>query len=103
MRSGFVVVTVAVCLIAGCKQPEKSSALVQQVEKAGAGDLSNTSEGAMEQWLAGHKEVAQQIQPGCGTAAKDAPAAWRDSTEGKLCSADAKVMFFVPKDIYKAY
>ena len=103
MKALLIASCAAVLLIAGCKGSDNTGPIVAKVQAAGAGDLSQTSDAGMEQWLTGHKDVAKSIQGDCGDRAKSQPATWRDSTEGRLCSADAKVMFFSPKDIYKPY
>jgi hypothetical protein len=94
-------------LATGCKSSEPGSAanskIVQEVQAAGSGQLDGADEASMQGWLNKHQDVAKKISGECGTATKAATAQWAGSTEGRLCAADAKVMFLVPKDLYHAY
>lgn len=115
MRKAIVVLgTVLGLMVSGCKsnQPgsssvpaetKPSSAIVQQVEAAGSGDLEGLNEPAIQNWLAKHADVAKRVSPQCGQVARNATAAWGASTEGRVCDAVAKVMFFQPKDLYNGY
>jgi len=115
MRKVIVFVTLAIgIMVSGCRssQPgssvlptvtEPPSAIVQQIEAAGSGDLEGLNEPAIQNWLAKHSDVAKRVSPQCGQVSHNAPAAWAASTEGRACDAVAKVMFFEPKDLYNGY
>lgn len=98
------------CALAGCKSDSGSvgstpskSPIVARVEAAGSGDLESLDTSAIQDWLSKHQEVAKSVSPACGTASKNAAAAWSVSTEGRVCTATAHVMFFAPKDLYSGY
>lgn len=57
------------------------------VEAAGAGDLRIASSQAVETWFRQHKDLAVEIKQLCQPIREKAPAAWADSTEGKVCAA----------------
>ena len=82
--------------LAGCSlnQAETKTALVQQVEQAGAGDLSKASTGAIQQWLAKHVELAKEVDRSCRPIREKATANWADGTEGRLCEAARSVTAF---------
>jgi hypothetical protein len=82
--------------LAGCSlnQAEPKTALVQQVEQAGAGDLSKASTGAIQQWLAKHGELAKAVDRSCRPIREKATANWADGTEGRLCEAARSVTAF---------
>jgi hypothetical protein len=82
--------------LAGCssKQEEPSSPIIQTAEKAGAGDLTNSSTQAMEQWLGKHRSVSDTIENMCKPVRQTANVQWGDSTEGRLCSASHDLAFF---------
>ena len=82
--------------LAGCSlnQAEPKTALVQQVEQAGAGDLSKASTGAIQQWLAKHGELAKEVDRSCRPIREKATANWADGTEGRLCEAARSVTAF---------
>ncbi len=114
MRKLILVVTALGFTVTGCKSKQSgspseptmtqpSSAIVQQVEAAGSGDLESLNEPAIQNWLAKHSDVAKRVSPQCGQVARNASAAWGASTEERVCDAVAKVMFFEPKDLYNGY
>jgi hypothetical protein len=82
--------------LAGCtaKQEEPASPIIQTAEKAGSGDLTNSSTQAMEQWLGKHRPVSDTIEGMCKPVRQTANAQWADSTEGRLCSASHDLAFF---------
>ena len=80
-----------------------NSKIVQEVQGAGSGPLDGVDESGMQAWLANHVDVAKQIAPECASATKEAKAQWAQSTEGRLCAADAKVMFFQSKHAYDSF
>jgi hypothetical protein len=101
----FAGASLLVCAaLVGCKSDDKGSsarsAIVQQVEAAGAGDLDNATEPMIRGWLGGHLPVTKQIGPACSVAAKTATANWQATTEGRVCTAAAQVLFYAPKQLY---
>lgn len=100
MKFSYLLIAAVVLTLTACKSSSSpstnpspataspaSSSIVQKVEAAGAGDLSGTSESAIEQWMKNHPDFAQQIQTDCGPVQANAKASWYDSTEGRVCQA----------------
>jgi hypothetical protein len=86
---------VGLVMLAGCARlSERKTPLVERVEKAGAGDLSNASSDAMTRWLEDHQQIAAEVNRECEALRASATAAWNDSTEGRLCQAAAVAKFF---------
>ena len=71
--------------LVACRTPEPRSAVVEKLEQAGSGDLSNVSTGSIHDWLAKHKDLAYEVDSMCKPIRASAPAQWSDSTEGKVC------------------
>jgi hypothetical protein len=80
------------CSLFAPKEPR--SAIVEKVEKAGAGDVSTTSTQAIQEWLGKHLEVADAVEEMCKPVRQSADAKWADSTEGRVCSAAHTLAFF---------
>jgi hypothetical protein len=83
--------------LAGCSffaQKEPRSAIVERVEKAGAGDLSTASTQAIQEWLGKHREIADAVEDMCKPVRQNADAKWSGSTEGRVCSAAHTLAFF---------
>jgi hypothetical protein len=79
-------------LLSSCSKPETKSAIVQGLEQAGAGPVSSeTSDGAIRDWLHKHPKTAESIDGQCKPVRQNAPAAWADSTEGRVCKAARSV------------
>jgi hypothetical protein len=79
--SGALVVS-----LSSCTKPEPKSAIVQALEQAGAGPVSSeTSDAAIRDWLHKHPKTADSIDAQCKPVRQNAPAAWADSTEGRVC------------------
>jgi len=74
-------------LMCSCKKTEPPSAIVQKVEAAGAGDLSSASADSIEQWFLKHQDVAWETKKACMPIRATAPAAWKETTEGRVCEA----------------
>jgi hypothetical protein len=111
IRGAFAVIG-TLLLMTGCKSDSNNvpttpvapqSPIVAQVEAAGSGDLETVDTPAMQNWLAKHIDVAKKVAPECATVSKNAPANWAGTTEGRVCTATAHVMFFAPKDLYNGY
>jgi hypothetical protein len=91
MKISCVALIIVFCL-AGCKSESKSPAvqqrsIVQQVEDAGAGDLSRADVAGLQLWLGQHADVARSIAPQCKEAMKT-DSAWKNSVEGRICIAE---------------
>ena len=83
---------VIVIFLAGCKSDPKPATLqqrtiVQQVEDAGAGDLSRADVAGLQIWLTKHSDVARNIASQCKEAMKT-DTAWKNSEEGRICIAE---------------
>jgi hypothetical protein len=91
--AGFILV---IALDMGCSRPEPPSAIIQKAQAAGAGDLSGASEPSMAQWRSKHPETAREIEGMCKSVRPSAAAKWKDTTEGRLCAASARVAFYAP-------
>ncbi len=92
---------------AGCRDHDTISAedspIVRTVGRAGAGNLASVGQAEIQRWLNAHEEVAKQIAQPCKEAGAHAPASWSALTEGRVCAADAVVMFTMPTTLYKPY
>ena len=69
MKRSYVALAILVCL-AGCKSEPNSATvqqrtIVQQVEDAGAGDLSRADVAGLQIWLTKHSDVARSIASQC--------------------------------------
>jgi hypothetical protein len=83
MRLTIILMTFA---LASCTR-EPDSAIVRQVEAAGAGDVRAASNDALLDWFRKHPQVGQETRKLCEPIRKDAPAKWADTTEGRVCQA----------------
>lgn len=98
MKRSYVAVAVAVLIcVVGCKSEPKPSivqqrTVVQQVEDAGAGDLSRADVAGLQIWLTKHADVARSIAPQCKEAMKP-DSVWRNSEEGRICIAEKDAGF----------
>lgn len=91
MNRSYVALAILICL-AGCKSDLTPSivqqrTIVQQVEDAGAGDLSRADVAGLQIWLTKHSDVARNIAAQCKEAMK-ADTAWKNSAEGRICIAE---------------
>jgi hypothetical protein len=97
-KRGFICWAVTAMLLAAAacarRQQDPARPIVEAAEKAGAGDLSNASVQAMEQWLGKHRDVSAQIENVCKPVRQHATAQWSTSTEGRLCNAAHDLAFF---------
>ena len=73
--------------LTGCKKPEPPSPIVKKVEDAGSGDLSQASTKSITDWFNKHQDLAKEIKKECLEVQNSKPAEWRDTTEGRVCSA----------------
>ena len=92
MKHSYVAaLAISICL-AGCNSEPKPTivqqrTIVQQVEDAGAGDLSRADVAGLQIWLTKHSDVARNIASQCKEAMK-ADTAWKNSAEGRICIAE---------------
>jgi len=96
VKRSYVALAIVICL-AGCKsEPNPTTVqqrtIVQQVEDAGAGDLSRADVAGLQIWLTKHPDVARSISSQCKEAMKG-DMAWKNSTEGRICIAEKDAGF----------
>ena len=82
-----VPILVVVGTAAGCKKPEPPSPIVKKVEDTGSGDLSQATTNSINDWFNKHQDLAKEIKKVCLQVQDAKPASWRDTTEGRVCSA----------------
>jgi hypothetical protein len=82
-----VPILVLVVAAVGCKKAEPPSPIVQKVENSGSGDLSQASTNSINGWFNKHQDLAKEIKRDCLQVQNSKPADWRDTTEGRVCSA----------------
>ena len=89
MKRAWMVVSILVLVGApvGCKKAEPPSPIVKRIEDAGSGDLSEASTKSINDWFNKHKDLAKEIKEECLEVRDSKPANWRDTTEGRVCSA----------------
>src|SRR5258708_2020016 len=89
MKRAWMAVSILVLAGApmGCRKVEPPSPIVKRVEDAGSGDLSKTSTKSINDWFNKHQELAKEIKKECLEVKDSKPANWRDTTEGRVCSA----------------
>ena len=85
MRSVLILAAAALLLTACYDRNAQRSAIVRQVEAAGAGDLSTYTQQGLTQWFSTRPQLAQQIAAECVPIAKVAPANWLTTSEGTVC------------------
>lgn len=95
MRRNILLMTL---VLASCTR-EPDSAIVRQVEAAGAGNVRAASNDALLDWFRKHPEVGQEIRKLCEPIRTNAPATWADTTEGRVCQGAqaASAFYFKPK------
>ncbi len=62
-----------------------------------SGRTSGTSASAVQDWFSKHKDCAVTVDQMCKPVRASAPAAWADSTEGRVCLASRNVAQWVRK------
>ncbi len=93
-----VVVFLMTVFLVGCSvAKEPPSAIVQKAQSCGAGELSGTSAIAVQDWFSKHRDCAVTVDQMCKPVRASAPAAWADSTEGRVCLASRNVAQWVRK------
>lgn len=77
--------------VTGCRSNStatgQESAIVQQVEAAGSGDVTEVPVQSLEHFFDGDVRLAVRIQAECTSAVQPGNAAWEISPEGKVCLA----------------
>ena len=87
-------VLLVLVLLVGCSK-EPSTAIIDKVEKDGAGDVRTASAQAIQDWMRKRgADYAIEIWRMCTPVAQSAPANWRDSTEGRICQAADSIRLF---------
>jgi hypothetical protein len=89
MKRAWMAVSLLVFAVAvvGCKKAEPPSPIVKKVEDAGSGGLSQASTKSISDWFNKHQDLAREIKKECLQVKDSKPANWRDTTEGRVCSA----------------
>ncbi len=90
MKREFVaaaILALSTMYLGGCKKAEPPSPIVQKVEAAGSGDLSQSSTKSISDWFNKHQALAKEVKNDCLAVRDSKPATWRDSTEGRVCTA----------------
>lgn len=73
---------------AACMRDQpRSSAIVERVQQAGAGDVAAASPFSLDDWMRKHRDLAVEVEKMCVPVREKADARWGDTTEGKLCVA----------------
>lgn len=95
MRAGIAVFFSL--LAVACSDPNAhSSAIVRQVEAAGAGDISSSQVPEIASWLVRHNDrrLIATVNSECAPLRRAAPVNWTFRTaEGRVCAAVASVYF----------
>ena len=74
--------------LVGCYDPRaQESAVVREVEAAGAGNLNTYTQPGLAQWFSTRSELARKIAGECGPIAGNRGANWATSAEGTVCLA----------------
>jgi hypothetical protein len=72
----------------GCtRNHSRSSAIVERVQEAGAGDVAAASPFSLDDWMRKHREIAFEVEKMCVPVRETADAQWGDTPEGRVCVA----------------
>jgi len=93
----YLLLISAACLTGCSVITEPPSAIVQKAQACGAGDLAAASTSAIQDWFSKHRECAVTIEAMCKPVRNAAPAAWADSTEGRVCTSARSIAQWVRK------
>jgi hypothetical protein len=74
-------------LTLGACTREQPSRIVKLAEESGAGPLAQVNILDMRVWLRDHPQVATRVDALCAPLRANSPAAWPQTTEGRLCLA----------------
>ncbi|HUE03171.1 MAG TPA: hypothetical protein VMR62_26620 [Bryobacteraceae bacterium] len=86
MKVTAIVTSVFLLALGACTR-EQPSRIVKFAEQSGAGPLADVSILDMRVWLRDHPQVATRVDALCAPLRANAPAAWPQTTEGRLCLA----------------
>jgi hypothetical protein len=88
----------AVLTTIACTPPEPKSAIVDKVEQAGSGSLSQASTDSIQLWFVKHRDLSHDVDEMCKRVRQNATVQWTETTEGKTCTAarNIEVMRSVP-------
>ena len=86
MKTPVILSSLLLLTLCACTR-ERPSRIVKLAEQAGAGPLSEVSAVDMRVWLRDHPQVATRVDVLCAPLRANAPAAWPQTTEGRLCLA----------------
>jgi hypothetical protein len=86
MRTHVILLCLLLLTLCACTRG-RPSRIVKLAEQAGAGPLSEVSAVGMRVWLRDHPQVAARVDALCAPLRANAPAAWPQTTEGRLCLA----------------
>lgn len=93
-----IVLLILVVSLIGCSVTrEPPSAIVQKAQACGAGELSGTSAAAIQDWFGKHRDCAVAVDAMCRPVRDNAPAAWADSTERRVCVSARNIAQWVRK------
>ena len=92
-----IVFLIAVFLVSCSVTKEPPSAIVQKAQACGAGELAGASAVAVQDWFSKHKDCAVTVDQMCKSVRASAPAAWADSTEGRVCLTSRNIAQWVRK------
>ena len=93
LRRGLILCG-AVIAVSGCGR-ERSSEVVQILEKAGAGNVSAAAVGSLTRWLEQRPALALQLNDLCAGVRKNSMAQWPETAEGRACEATARVAGYI--------
>src|SRR5690242_1339349 len=91
LRSPWII---GVLFMVACRPAEPPSPIVQKLEAAGSGNLSQTSADSIQQWLGPRRQLAIEVENMCKQVRPNAPANWAETTEGHVCAASAQLTFY---------
>jgi hypothetical protein len=98
----FIIVVLGACAAfpISCGHPgPQTSAIVREVQRAGAGDVSTFSEPGLYKWFGAHQDVARRITDECRPLSEKADAGWIMTTEGTVCHSASLAATWAPKPI----
>lgn len=108
IRTAFILVSAA-SVLAGCKSTTNpapaavtvpESKIVSTVETAGAGSLNGVPQDLIQSWLGQHSDVTKLIAADCKAAYEKRDVKWQDTTEGRVCMADAQVLMMSSHTVF---
>ncbi len=102
MKKQFVLFAATIALMSCYDPGAQSSAVVRQIEAAGSGDISSSTELEIAQWIVSHPEkraVLNQINEECSPLRSAGTANWAMRTaEGRVCTAVGQIASYAPRE-----